>query len=321
MKRWRRPLIVLGSMLLAGAVRLPLEASLTGELRAAGLLPAPLAIGTRDHIGQTSSAVALGGLRTLVATFLNLRAYTFFTECRWDDVAGTFDTIVELAPHTIYYWETGAWHQAFNASSYYLNDSNLPSLRRDAAWRASVLNGRAFLERGIRNNPGDPKLNAYLGFLLTDHYKSRAFRDADATFLAASEAYRIAADGRDALPFLRRFQLYALARVPSREAEALALARELYQNRANHTVTMQCVYFSLESHANRSLIDPGSFAVSVFGSAQQAYATLTHYWLRGSEHLPVHGVASALRVLEAQLGIPADKSVFLQHPAQDAEDE
>ena len=211
MKRWTRPLIVLAAALLAGAVRLPLEAALTGELRAAGLLAAPLPIATRDKIGQTSAAVALGGLRTLVATFLNLRAYTFFTETRWDDVAGTFDTIVELAPQTIYYWQTGAWHQAYNASSYYLNDSNLPPLRRDAAWRASVHKGRAFLERGIRNNPGDPKLNAYLGYLLTDHYKSRAFRDTDATFLAAAEAYKAAADAPESLPFLRRFQLYALA--------------------------------------------------------------------------------------------------------------
>ena len=70
------------------------------ELRAAGLFPPPMEIGTRDRIGQTSSAVALGGLRTLVATFLNLRAFTFFTEQRWDDVEDTFDTIVDLAPRT-----------------------------------------------------------------------------------------------------------------------------------------------------------------------------------------------------------------------------
>jgi len=232
-----------------------------------------------------------------------------------------FDTIVELAPHTIYYWETGAWHQAFNASSYYLNDSNLPPLRRDAAWRAAVLTGLAFLERGIRNNPGDPKLNAYLGFLLTDHNKARAFHDPDGAFLAAADAYKIAAAARDALPYLRRFQLYALARVPSHEGEALVLARQLYENRANHTPTLQCVYFALEVHANRTLIDPGNFAISIFGSPDTAYATLCNYWLRGSERLPVHGVASALKALETKLAIAADKSVFLRHPAQDSEDE
>ena len=321
MKRCRRPLIAFAALLLAGAVRLPLEAALTGELCAAGLLAPPLPVGTRDKIGQTSAAVALGGLRTLVATFLNLRAYTFFTETRWDDVADTFDTIVELAPQTIYYWQTGAWHQAYNASSYYLNDSNLPPLRRDAAWRASVLKGRAFLERGIRNNPGDPKLNTYLGYLLTDHHKNHAFRDADATFLAAAEAYKVAAAAADSLPFLRRFQLYALARVAGRQAEALVLARQLYQDLGNRTPTLQCVYFVLEAHANPSLIDPAKFAISIFGSAEKAYATLANYWLRGNERLPVHGVARALKALEIQLAIAQDKSVFVQHPVQDAEDE
>ena len=129
---------------------------------------APLEIATRDRIGQTSSAVALGGLRTLVATFLNLRAFTYFTEQRWDDVADTYDTIVDLAPHTRYYWETGSWHLAYNAASYYLNDSELPPLRRREAWRASILRGRAFLERGIRNNPDDWSLLANLGMLLSD---------------------------------------------------------------------------------------------------------------------------------------------------------
>ncbi|MCX6878893.1 MAG: hypothetical protein NTW21_34545 [Verrucomicrobia bacterium] len=321
MTRWRKPLMVLVALLVAGALRMPIEVALTGELRAAGLLPAPLAISTRDKIGQTSSAVALGGLRTLVATFLDLRAFTFFTECRWDDVADTFDTMVDLAPHTAYYWETGAWHQAFNAASYYLNDSGLPPLRRTAAWRASVLRGREFLERGIRNNPGAPKLNAYLGFLLTDRNKFRAFRDDDATFSAAADAYRIAADSGAVLPYVRRFQLYALARVPSRNAEALALARTLYQSPSNRTPTMQCVCFALEVHANPSPIDPKTFAVSIFGSAENAYGSLSNYWLRARERLPVHGVASALKALEAQLGIPEHRSIFLKQPVQDTEDE
>ena len=321
MKPRHRLLILLLALLLAGAVRMPFEAALTVELRSAGLLPAPLAVGTREHIGQTSAAVAFGGLRTLVATFLNLRAFGFFSERRWDDVADTYDMIVDLAPRTIYYWETGAWHQAYDASAYYLYDSELPPLRRNAAWRASVLKGRAFLERGIRNNPGDPDLNKYLGSLLTDRDKSPAFRDVGDTFAAAAEAYRIAADARDSLPFLRRFQLFALARVPGREAEALALARSLYQNRSNRTLTLECVYFTLEVYANPAVIDPERLAIGLFGSAENAYKSLSNYWLRTREHFPVHGVAAALKAFETQLGIPADKSIFLQHPEPDTADE
>lgn len=77
------------ALLAFGAARLPYEAGLAKELRSAGLTPPPMEIGTRDKIGQTSSAVALGGLRTLVATFMNLRAFSFFQEQRWDDLAET----------------------------------------------------------------------------------------------------------------------------------------------------------------------------------------------------------------------------------------
>ena len=117
MKTWQRNMILLIALLAFGVVRMPFEAGLAKELRAAGLTPPPLEIGTREKIGQTSSAVALGGLRTLVATFLNLRAFSFFQEKRWDDVADTYDMIVDLAPHTIYYWESAASHSAYNASS------------------------------------------------------------------------------------------------------------------------------------------------------------------------------------------------------------
>ena len=321
MNRWRRPLILLLALLASGGLRMPFEAALTRDLQSAGLLSVPMDIGTRDKIGQTSAAVALGGLRTLVATFLHLRAHTFFTELRWDDVAETFHTIVDLAPRTPFYWETGAWHQAYNAAAFYLNDSKLPPLRRKTEWRAAVLRGRAFLERGIRNNPDSPGLHTYLGYLLTDKYKSGAFKDGDGTFSAAADAYQAAADSGKALPYVRRFQLYALARVPSREAEALALARTLYQTSSNRTPTLQAVFFALECHANPSIIDPLRLALSIFESEENAYHNLSNYWLRAKERLPVHGLASVLTSLETTLGIPAQQSIFLQRPVQDTEDE
>jgi len=176
MKRARRPLILLLAVLATGAARLPLEARLTRTLKEQGLLPVPLGVTTREKIGQTSAVVALGGLRTLVATFLNLRAFDFFTQQRWGDVDETFQLIVDLAPRTRYYWETGSWHQAYNAAAYFLYDSDLPPLRQREAWRASILRGRQFLERGIRNNPGEWSLYANLGFLLSDAKRRRPAR-------------------------------------------------------------------------------------------------------------------------------------------------
>jgi hypothetical protein len=301
----------MAALLAFGAARLPFEAGLAKELRAAGLTPPPMEIGTRDKIGQTSSAVALGGLRTLVATFLNLRAFSFFQEQRWDDVADAFDTIVDLAPRTRYYWETGSWHSAYNAASYYINDSKLPALRRREAWRASILRGRGFLERGIRNNPTDWSLLAGLGFLLSDSNKTAAFRDPNEAFAAAADAYRHSADTGKALPYVRRAEFYSLARVAGKEKEALALARSLYASPQNRTPTLLILLLVLEAHENPSM-DSTRRALELFGTPEKAYEALTGHWQRTRERFPVYGVAAALESLEKTLAIPAEKSIFNQ---------
>jgi hypothetical protein len=322
-KRWRKLGVIGLALLAAGAVRLPVELALTRELQAARLLSPPLEIDTRDRIGQTSSAVALGGLRTLVATFLNLRGFTYFEDRAWDDVYKTYCTVVDLAPHTGYYWESGAHHQAMHAARYFLYDEelDLPPVRREAAARAAVRRGRAFLERGIRNNPDDWKLHRFLGLLLLDRTKYKLFGDPDETFSAAAAAYKSAAECPDALPYLRRFELYALARVAPRRAEALALARKLYADPGNRTPTLRCIYFALEIEANPAAHEPVAFATEVFGTAAAAHRDLGNYWLRGGARLPVDGVAAALRGVEEKLEIPPETSVLRQRPVANSEDE
>ncbi len=317
MKTWQRNGILAVAVLAFGAARMPFEAGLTKELRAANLTPPPMEIGTRDKIGQTSSAVALGGLRTLVATFLNLRAFSFFETQRWDDLADTYDTIVDLAPRTRYYWESGYSHLAYNAASYYINDSKLPSLRRREAWRQSIHRGRAFLERGIKNNPDDWSLLANLGFLLSDSNKFLAFRDLDKTFADAADAYRRSADTGNALGYVRRAEFYSLARVKGREKEALAMARALYEHQYNRVPTLMMLLLVLEAHEDPS-IDVAKRAIEIFGTPEKAYDALSGHWHRTREHFPVYGVASGLEALEKMLAVPAEKSIFskpLQAPA------
>ena len=310
MKGWFKILLLALALLVFGAMRLPYEAALSKSLRDAGLFPPDLGIGTRDKIGQTSSAVALGGLRTLVATFLNLRAFTYFTEQRWNDVEETYNTIVDLAPRTRYYWDTGSWHMAYNAASYYINDSKLPPLRRREAWRMSIHKGRAFLERGIRNNPDDWGLLASMGFLLSDSNKYPAFRDANASFAAAAEAYQKSADTGKAPGYVQRSAFYALARVEGREAEALALARKLYgEGPINRTPTMKALLFVLEAWENPKM-DLKARAIEIYGTPENAYDALSVHWSRVRDGFPVHGVSAVIALLEEQLSIPKDKSVL-----------
>lgn len=302
MKRHHKlPILALG-LLAAGGLRATWEAPFTAELRADGLLAKPVALGTREKIGQTSSAVALGGLRSLVATFLNLRGYSFFEARRWDDLADTFDLIVDLAPNTSYYWETGSWHLAYNAASDYLYSEEMPALRRREAWRASIQRGRNFLEQGVRTNPDNWQIRLTLARLLSDPNKL-------VDYPAAAAAFKAAADTGQAPPFVRRNEFLALARSPGRESEALELGRQLHANPANRVAALNSVMVALECRADPKR-PPKEVAIGIFGSARSAYQALCDYWLRVRERFPLDGIAPALQGLEEELAIPPEKSIF-----------
>lgn len=299
------------AILAAGGLRMPFERQITDDLQAAGLLPPKLEQRTGEKIGQTFSAVSLGGLRTLVATFLNLRAFTFFTEQRWGEVGDTYELIVDLAPRTRYYWDTGSWHQAYNAASYYLYGSELPPLRRKANWRASILRGREFLERGIRNNPEDPILKHRLGTLLSDPNKIAAFGEPGDAYEAAYEAYIAAAGLENAQGFSKRFALYSLARVPGREKQALVLLKEIEAEGGRLPPTFFGLSYTLRHYEApaRPIMD---LIDSTFPSRQAAYETLGSQWHRTRDRFPVFGVAEALAHLENDLKIPPERSVLKQ---------
>lgn len=296
-------------ILVAGAVRLPLEASLTSELQRENLLPPRLEIGTGEKLGQTFSAVSLGGLRTLVATFLNLRAYSYFEIQKWADVADTYNLVVDLAPRTKYYWDSGSWHLAYNAASHYLYESQLPPLRRKLLWKSYILAGRKFLERGVRNNPDHPVLYERLGYLLADSNKVMAFGDPAKAYEASYEAYKAAVDTGLARSFSKRAALYSLARVPGREREALDLLLEIRSEQKKLPPTAMAMHYVLEYHR-----DPGQPVIGlvdkVFPSHKLAYEILGRLWINSRDHYPMHGVARAIRHLELDLGIQEENSVL-----------
>lgn len=312
--------IALLLLLAAGVVRMPVEQALTAELQEQQLLPRPLELGTMEKIDQTSAAVALGGLRTLVASFLNLRAFGFFTDRNWDEVEKTYGVIVGLAPHTEYYWESGHHHLAYNAASDYVLRTNeeMPALRRREAWRSAVTRGRDFLERGIRNNPEKWSLQAAMGMLLVNPHKYRAFRDNDATFEASAEAYRKADELPGAPEFVSRMRIYSLARVPSRKEQALQLARQAYAKGGRYlTPTLVTVLYVLEMQ-NDPTLDPVALGTRIFGSPEAAWKALGEHWMRAGEGYPMDRVAAAIQALDAVLGVKPEDSISRETPPDPA---
>jgi len=303
MDRHRRHLLLaLAVLVLGGLAKLPLERALTTDLRERELLRPPLELETTRKLGQGFWAVSLGGLRTLVATVLNLRAQEYFEGQKWTQLTDTFGTIVQLAPFTEYYWDIGAWHMAYNAAAWHQHSSPAPELRRRAEWRNWIERGVDFLEEGLRHNPDDWRLWNNLGRIHSDPNKILDFE-------AAAEAYASAVATGDAPSFVARAEARARARIPGREDAALPLVRRLHDQPGGDLPTMQALRFVLEHRADPER-DLRELALSIFDSPERAWERLGDYYLSIRDRYPMDGVATLLRRLEDELGIPPQRSML-----------
>ncbi|MFM2171738.1 MAG: hypothetical protein RI957_1967 [Verrucomicrobiota bacterium] len=292
MKLWRNILVVLTALLLAGWVKAPWEERTQSAFERDGLLWRPLEVGVREKIGQTCAAVSLGGLRTVVATFLNLAAYGSFENRDWVKLTDQFSLIVALQPRTSYYWDVGAWHMAYNAAMDCKEREDWPAARQEASHRAYVLKGRAFLERGVLNNPDDWTLLSSLGRFYGTPQK---YPD----YAKSAEAYEKAWKTGKARNFEARAWLYSLARVEGRQNDALLLARQLFERDRNRVDTLCCLLFVLEwSQPNApATLD---LVKRCFEDESQALRMLSIYKQNNAELLPTAGVDHAISLLQAR---------------------
>jgi hypothetical protein len=306
MKARHRNLLAVVVLAAGGLLRLPVEQELTEDFQKKGLLSAPLEIGLRERIGQNSSAIALAGLRTLVATFAHLQATEHFNECNWSEVENSMGTAVQLAPHGPYYWDMGAWHMAYNAASWYRLDSGLPPVRAKAESRRWIEKGRQFYERGIANNPDDWQLPSLLGQLLSDPR-----RDPDDQ--AAVEAFRKAVATGKAPPHIHRQRFFAEARAEADPREILAAVRALLATPGNRVPTLLGLHYALEYQVHEPE-DPAALALEIFGSEEKALRNLGDYYVNNLlDRMPERGVEAAIRVLEGRQGIsPEDGRSFIR---------
>ena len=292
--------IVVVTLALAGfgAVRMPIEARMTREFREQRLLQPRIDIDTREKLDQTAAMVAFGGLRTLIAAMLNLRAFGYFERLDWGALESTYETICMLAPHTVFYWDNAAWHLAYNAAVDFKERKDLPPLRRRQLWHDSILKVIDIFKDGIRNNPDDWTLAVALGNLQSSPFKLRDYKDAAKWYGYAIE--------HGAPDFVRRFQLFAIARIPGREKETLELARKYHADPKMRVPTLDCLLFTCEYRANPN--QPiGPLIEKIFGSQQKAWNELSTYHLTD---MPSAGIEPALRWLEQRLPRqPASKPV------------
>lgn len=216
----KRAALILIALLAWGAAKLPAEHALFRARAQQHLVSIPLNLDLREQVGQLGFVAALSGFRSIVADFLFIQAHVAWERTEWSRMLLLFRQVTTLQPRSILFWETAAWHMAWNAGTAALNDPAQPRLAyRLKAQREYFDLGRDFLERGIKNNPERPQLYEAMARLYRDKYKDHA---------RASEYFDKTAEKPGAPRYAKRFAAYELSYVEGCEREAHERLLELY---------------------------------------------------------------------------------------------
>ncbi|MGB2402819.1 MAG: hypothetical protein ACPIA7_05350 [Akkermansiaceae bacterium] len=290
-------IVILMVLLGFGYAKYPYEHRLSRDMVSHKLIQPPMREGTSLQLGQTGAAVALGGLRSLVAAIWNFRAFLYFEELNWIKVEEAYEVATTLQPQTSYYWETGGWHLHTNASSHYREKTDLSPFRRKSMQRRYIEKGSSFLELGVKNNPDNWKLHRELSRIWTDHHKlpdiERALKHFDNMLNCES------------LPDFRRnqmkrFKYYAMTRLDSMQEEAYRYGRSIFQESTdNHLPRLSCSLFALQNAldipVNERIPD-----TKLFPDAESQLKWLKHYVGQESIGYPMNGVVLKIRELETK---------------------
>ncbi len=212
-------------LLVFGIGRMSWEGSMEEEWKRLQLRAGGLDLGVREQLGQMSYLAALGGFRSLVASFLSVKAFNEWENVDWVKLESTYGLMTRLQPRVAGYWEEGAWHLAYNASAFYLlNEEMSPGVRRHLGGRY-IRKGEEFLREGIRNNPEEYLLRQRL---------AEIYRNKFGDHCRAADEFAIAARLEGAPEYCRRFAAYEMADCEGREWEAYAALAGLYGEGVRH---------------------------------------------------------------------------------------
>ena len=304
LKTLRNLIVVACGIAGSGYLRMPLEQKFTEDLRERKAIPPPIGREVWGQMGQTSLAGVLGGLRTVMASTLNLAAQTHFEDKEWYELKKQYEIITALDPYNEFYWNNGGWHLAYNAASWARTNQELSPIRRKFLEREFLEAGDAFYHEGLLMLPESPNLWSEVGRLWSNPYKRPDLP-------RAAEAYKMAAKYGNS--FYQRSYLYVLARIPGREIEAFEVAKNLLitDPRNLRVPTFRCILFCLSTNPELPEDELQPKLGEVFPSKEQAYQDLFNYRSRVQEEGFYGGrIDEVLQTLIDELHIPDSHNPF-----------
>jgi hypothetical protein len=248
-----RIFVILLSVALFGAAKMPAEQSISSAHRSLHFRTVDFDPGLREQIGQLGFIAGLSGFRALVADVLFVQAHVAWERTEWGRVLLLFRQVTTLQPRSILFWDMAAWHMAWNASAAAMRDSTQPRLAlRIKAQREYLQLGKDFLEQGIRNNPERPQLYEALARLYRDKYNDHEH---------AAEFFEKAAALPGAPSYAKRFAAYELSHCDGRERAAYDRLSALYASGARERLPtlirrLKDLEIKLDIPLDQRILDP-----------------------------------------------------------------
>jgi len=220
--RWIPALVLLAAF---GLIRQPLEHRLREELATANLLLPPPGQNAMQQMSQSTLLGTLGGLRSLVATYLVIEAFNHFSNKEWDELQRDYAIVTNLEPRDEHHWVTVIWHIGINATANMQNDMRLPEFERKRRYHEYALSAVELAERGIEQLPDSVPIRLQLA----EVYREK-LRDPCAVARVYGEIMKLPS----APGYAERFYGYFLADCPGEEEQAYAYLMRLYHAEERH---------------------------------------------------------------------------------------
>ena len=168
----RNKLFACSVIVLTALMLMPLDKRITKERRVLKYGGVQITRAVRDQIGQGMAIGLLAGFRGVVADFLWIQGHSFWEKKEWLRQYRNIQLVTALQPQSTLFWDTGAWHLAWNigyaVSADPSNATQAVGLKRQREWWDAA---KSLLERGIENVPNRYDLYFSLGWLYMQKYK------------------------------------------------------------------------------------------------------------------------------------------------------
>lgn len=203
-----------------GWCRAPVESRLHAALVRHHLLIPPPAQNVMEQMGQSALLGTLGGLRSLVSTYLELEAFDHFSNKDWEKLRQTYFIITSLEPREEAHWVAVVWHLGINATANMEIHRTLPQFERERRFKEYAFQAVELANNGISQNPD----SVVIRLQLAEVYREKIKDDCEVARLYGEIMHL---DGAPA--YAKRFHGYFMARCPGREQEAYDYLMNLYQ--------------------------------------------------------------------------------------------